>query len=606
MAYHQIVRDLLKLQWIRVLYVPLVLLVLPLKVSGQDLEHIADEKPISLNGVVTASLSSYSASGMDERHTPFTWMFEGSPTLSLYGIQIPFSFIVSEQQREFRQPFNQFGLSPSYKRFTAHLGYRNMNFSRYTLAGHTFMGGGFEFKPGIFRVSGMYGRFQVAIEELAPDAVVSDDQVYVDPAYERNGYGFKVGLGGARDFVDINMLYAGDDSNSLSRVPIMSDVLPSENLVLGINSRIDIMQEGSTTLSFEAEGAGSVFTRDVRSAKIATASIPRGVHNIFRITESTSLTFATQAALAFRMTSFQARINWERVEPDYRSLGTYYLLTDLERWTFAPTLTLFENKLRLNTSIGLEHDNLLNSRVRTTNRFIGSGAISYNPSQKFGIDLNYSNYTTEQKRALTIADLRDTLPDGSLRLTNNVSQSITVAPRLLFQEESLNQMVAFVAAYQEYQDRTAGLGGLSDSKALTASINYNRAYLQLGRTIGASLIFSRAEAGIAETRMIGGSINGSINLLTTEPEEGESANTQSSPLTISGSFGLTTSKVSTLNSSTFSLNETLNGSYKATENNIFTLSLYAAQNSGYETAFGAVEGYGELTASLSYSHLFDF
>jgi hypothetical protein len=593
-----------------VLYVPLLLHVLfPNSAAAQDLETIADEKPISLNGAISATLTSYNASGMEDRHTPFTWLIEGSPTLALFGIQIPFTFIVSEQQREFRQPFNQFGLTPTYKRFTGHLGYASMNFSRYTLAGHTFLGAGFDFKPGIFRLSALYGRFQIAIEENIPLDEPSDEPStlpYVDPAYERFGYGAKIGIGGDRDFFDLNMFYAGDDSSSLTRVPTESDVLPAENLVIGMNSRIDILQEGSTTLSIEAEGASSVFTRDVRAATMTSTSIPRGIHDIFRITEATSFTFATQAALAFRMQSFQAKINWERVEPDYRSLGTYYLLTDIERWTFAPTLMMLDNKLRLNTSIGLEHDNLLNERVRTTNRFIGSAAISYNPSQAFGIDLNYSNFTTDQKRAITIADLRDTLPDGSLRLTHNISQSITVAPRLLFQEESLNQMIAFVGAYQEYQDRTPGLSNLSDSKALTASINYNRAYLQLGRTIGASLIFSRAEAGLAQTRMIGGSINGSINLLTPEPKEGEDASTASSPLTISGTFGVTTSKVSTLNTSTFSLNETLNASYKATENNVFTFSVYASQNSGYETDFGEVEGYGELTATLSYSHLLDF
>jgi hypothetical protein len=573
-----------------------MVLLSPQRAHAQNIETITGEKPVGLNGAVTASLSSYTASGTPDRHTPFTWTIEGSPTLSLYGISIPFTFILSEQQRDFRQPFNQFGLSPTYKRFTAHLGYRNMNFSRYTLAGHTFLGAGFDFKPGIFKFAAMYGRFQKAIEEeLTTDSALSNQYSTTDPAFARSGYAAKLGIGGDRDFVDLNMFFARDDTSSLDHIPFKSDVLPSENLVLGLNSRIDILNEGTTSLSVEGEGAASVFTRDVRAAKITSTPIPEGIHGIFRITESTSFTFATQAALAFRMPEFQARINWERVEPDYRSLGTYYLLTDLERWTFAPTVILLQNKLRLATSIGLEHDNLLNNRVRTTNRFIGSGSVSYNPSQTFGIDANYSNYSTDQKRAITQADLRDTLPDGSLRLTNNVSQSVSIAPRMLFQEESLNQMVTFVAAYQEYQDRTNGISNLSDSKALTASVNYNRAYLQLGRTIGGSIIFSRAEAGIAQTRVIGGSVNGSISML------------EEKALTLSASLGATTSKISTLASSTFSLNETLNGNYKLTEQNILTLSLYASQNSGYQTSFGTdVDGYGEITTTLSFSHLFDF
>jgi hypothetical protein len=584
------------------IFVPLVLCALsvlfPQIAAAQDLETIADEKPLTLTGPISATITAYSANGPDEPFTdqgrsPFSWLIEGAPTLSLFGIQVPFSFIISEQEREFRQPFDQYGLSPTYKSFTAHLGYRNMNFSRFTLAGHTFLGGGFEFKPGILRLQAMYGRFQRAVQE-------DTSRFDVEPAYERIGYAVKAGIGGQRDFVDLNMLYAADDSSSLTSPLIFADILPAENLVLGLNSRIDILNEGSTTLSIEGEGAASVFTRDARAPKYTASPIPEGIHKIFRITEATSFNFASQAALAFRIPEFQARINWERIEPEYQSLGTYYILTDLERWTFAPTVSLMESKLRLSTSIGLEHDNLLEERARTTNRLIGSGAISYNPSSKFGVDLNYSNYTTEQKRALTRVDLRDTLPDGSLRLTHNVSQSITVAPRFVFQDAegdeapSLNQIISFVAAYQEYQDQTEGIGDLADSKALTASINYNRAYLQLGRTIGGSIIFSRAQAGISKVLMLGGSVTGSMSML------------EEKALTLSASLGATSSSISTVDATTFSLNETLNGSYKASERNIFTLSVYASQNSGYETAFGVQEGNGELTATLSYSHLLDF
>lgn len=557
--------------------------------SAQNLESIDEEKPVGFAGALTASVSAYEASGIQDRHTPFTWILEGSPTLSLYGVQIPFTIIVSEQQRDFRQPFNQFGLSPTYKSFTGHLGYRNLAYSRYTLNGHTFLGGGFDFKPSWFRLQGMYGRFQRAVEE-------DTSRFDIEPAYDRTGYAVKVGIGGHRDFFDLNMLYARDDSNSLRTVPLRYDIRPSENLVLGMNTRFDIIDE----LSLEAEGAASVFTRDTRAPKMSSNSIPREVHDIFVIRESTSLIVASQASVNLRLPTFQTRLLYERVEPDYRSLGTYYLLTDLERWTLTPTLLLLENKLRLAASAGFEHDNLLNNRQRTTNRFIGSGAISYNPSQRFGIDLNYSNYTTDQKRVMTRGDFLDTLPDGTPRLMNNVSQSISVAPRLMFQEmsdgqSSMSQIVSFVAAYQEYVDRTVGISGLANSKALTTSLNYNRAYLQEGRTIGGSIIFSTATAGIAETQVIGGSVNGSMSML------------EEKALTLSASLGATSSSVSTLGSNTFSLTQTLNGSYKITDSNILNLSLYATENSGYTTSLGTdVDGYSEITTTLSFTHTFDF
>src|SRR5665213_1267612 len=123
---------------------------------AQDLESISHQKPLGLDGAITFSGTDYQANGIPYRREPFSWTISGSPTLSFYGVQMPFSFILSEQERSFRQPFDQFGASPQYKWMTLHLGYRSMMFSHYTLAGVTFLGAGFEATPGVIRLSGMY------------------------------------------------------------------------------------------------------------------------------------------------------------------------------------------------------------------------------------------------------------------------------------------------------------------------------------------------------------------------------------------------------------------------------------------------------------------
>jgi len=80
------------------------------------------------------------------------WYLQGSPVITVYGIVLPFSFRLSEQQRDFRQPFNQFGVSPYYKWAKLHLGYRSHNWSTYALAGHSITGVGLELTPGKFQV----------------------------------------------------------------------------------------------------------------------------------------------------------------------------------------------------------------------------------------------------------------------------------------------------------------------------------------------------------------------------------------------------------------------------------------------------------------------
>ena len=108
--------------------------------NAQNLEGLSQQKPVILSGGLTARLSFYDANGINNRRQPFSYIFTGSPTISIFNsFTIPLSFTYSEQDRSFRQPFNQFGMSPYYKWITIHAGYRNINYSQFTLAGHPFL-----------------------------------------------------------------------------------------------------------------------------------------------------------------------------------------------------------------------------------------------------------------------------------------------------------------------------------------------------------------------------------------------------------------------------------------------------------------------------------
>lgn len=132
--------------------------------QSQNLEGISKQKPVILSGGITARAMFYDANGITNRRQPFSYIFTGSTTISIFNsFTIPLSFTYSEQDRSFRQPFNQFGMSPYYKWITIHAGYWNVNYSQFTLAGHTFLGAGIELRPGIFRFDIISGRFNRAI-----------------------------------------------------------------------------------------------------------------------------------------------------------------------------------------------------------------------------------------------------------------------------------------------------------------------------------------------------------------------------------------------------------------------------------------------------------
>ena len=194
---------------------------------AQNLESIGTEKPILVSGGISASQIFYTADGIESRRDPYSYFLTGNLNLSLYGWSVPLSFALSNQNRSFQQPFNQFGLHPTYKWVTGHFGYANMSFSPYTLSGHIFRGAGVELVPGKFHFSAMVGQLQRAV----PIDTVRNSV----PAFERNGFGFKTGYRDGGDFAELSVFHGEDDVNSLNILPEDNSLLPEENLAIGLS-----------------------------------------------------------------------------------------------------------------------------------------------------------------------------------------------------------------------------------------------------------------------------------------------------------------------------------------------------------------------------------
>ncbi len=455
---------------------------------------------VGISGNLSASATNYSISGMDRRRQPFSWLVNGYVTAKIYGISIPFSAVVSEQQRTFRQPFNQYGISPKYKWITIHAGYRSIHFSDYTLAGATFLGGGIELQPGLLRVAAIYGRFQKAVGEdtLAPYLVV--------PAFKRMGYAFKMGFGSRTSFVDFILFKAKDDTASLRKIPQKMDVLPAENLVAGVNSHISFGRR----IHFNGEIAASAFSRDIRAPEYDVGDNPtlNMFKNLFTVRTSSHANTATKAALRFDLKKFYLNVKYNRIDPDYQTLGAYYFNTDVENITLAPALYLLHRKLNITTSIGRQRDNLNNQKLATTKRTIGSLNIAINPNESFFLNMRYGNYNTNQ--AAGIRPLTDTTH------VQNISQNFMLAPRINLKQGDNLHLISLVFSMQSFIDQNPITKILTDSKSLTISPSYSFTMTKSGFNIAISGSNTNAELGGIDTRIssanlaIGGRLAGQL------------------------------------------------------------------------------------------------
>ena len=68
---------------------------------GQQVEKMLKSKPVELSGSVNLTGIFYNARGIPNRYLPFNYVISGTPVLSIYGFQVPVSFIIGKQQSWF-------------------------------------------------------------------------------------------------------------------------------------------------------------------------------------------------------------------------------------------------------------------------------------------------------------------------------------------------------------------------------------------------------------------------------------------------------------------------------------------------------------------------
>ncbi|WP_020601206.1 hypothetical protein [Spirosoma panaciterrae] len=530
--------------------------------------------PVKVSGGLNAYAGFYTASGISARNQPSPFGLSGSVTVALPGgISLPFSAVLGNQGSSFRQPFNQFGVSPTYKWATVHAGYRNVSFSPFTLAGHTFLGGGVELNPGKLRLGAVYGRFNKAIStNLAEPDII--------PAYQRTGYALKIGYGKSDNYVDLIMLRAKDDTASITSAPqsVSQTVTPAENMVVGLTSRLLILKH----ITVEVDEAVSAYTRDVRSSLVSAEgsnAVTRFFGKLFTPRLSTQLTQATQAAIGYRGKMAGIKLQYKRIDPNFQTMGAYYFQSDIESYAIAPNLSLLEGKLRLSGSYGIQYDNLVNNKNARTGRSIGSLIVSYNPATAFGIDVQLSNYGISQQ-----AGLRPII--DTLKLAQN-NFSATVNTRYTLQSEEVVSLFTLSATRQQLSDLNQRTAAFTNNTNTNLNLGYF--YQQIKNGLGANLLLSYTQADMAQgmnTKFYGPTLGVTKNFLTNK-------------LNTSANASYLINQQTNLNGETLNgqvINASANAGYQVSKRQNLNLQLlYLNSNTGV-----AEQRYNELRGTLGY------
>ena len=449
-----------------------------LSVSAQNLGKMSP-KAFEVRGSLTANVQMYQANGIASRRQPFTWYLTGTPVVKWLGMTFPFTLVVSEQERRFSQPFNQYGVSPYYKSLKLHLGYRNVRFSDYTLGGANFLGAGVEYTPKNVRLGFVYGQFARAINEDASGQDVRYQ--YIRPVYQRIGWAAKIGVGSQKSYVDFSVFKAKDVIGSINAPSLKSRVLPMENLAIGLKNHFGFFKQ---KLTFDLDVGASLLTRN---------SLKRDVENpepwqdklldIVAVNVSSNFFTAGSAALGLRFKQGAIRAIYQRVDSDYQSLGAYYFQNDVEQVTIAPTFMLFKNKLVINGSVGRSHDNLNGKKGATTHRNVSSVNLSMNPIKRLTIGLNYSNFGVGQSRGM--GDFfNDSLAVSVVNTSYNATVNYSLGSKIS------QQSFGIMATYQNTNDQNVFTRQYAGASSMIGVVTYNFSHIprRLSSTIALSYV----------------------------------------------------------------------------------------------------------------------
>jgi hypothetical protein len=339
---------------------------------GQDVEAVAKAPWVVANGGIAFNQIVNTTNGANAQNS-YSYFLTGNLNLNFFGvINAPLSFAYSNQQFSSRAslPFNRFSIAPSYKWVKVYAGYASLQFSPYTLTGHEIFGGGVELTPGSkFKVTAIYGRLKKAVHE--------EDITGAEPVYKRMGGGFKSEYTGERFDVSINLFKAKDVPNSIHFInPDSISVMPQDNLSGSIYLNLKITDQ----LRFNTEYGISAMNRDVgRNSDF----------NLFDGSGDVAIYHAMRHNIVYSSPVGNVGATYERVAPNYATLGSYYMLNDYENIT-ANFSTAFKT-VNIAVNGGYQHDNLEKQKNATSSRMIYSGNVSATVGQQWNVGANLSN-----------------------------------------------------------------------------------------------------------------------------------------------------------------------------------------------------------------------
>jgi len=386
-----------------------------------------------LHGTASVSGESYSSDGLAIPNRPdrSSRVVSG---LSVGVIQdqmrIPVSALFSDDQVAFRQNINQVAVAPRFRWAGLTAGNFSPQFSSYTLADATILGGGIELAPKNWHLGLVSGRARKSITQVA-------SALGVLPQFARNMTAGRIGYGNPlANSVEFSILRATDDPHSIA----------------GAESTLTLTPEGNTVYSVRAQGL--MPTRHLRA--VVETALSR--YDRDRRADASSVDGRALGVQLFHETGMaRFGVKGEYLNGGFMTLGNSGITGDRVDVGVNAHMAFLQGKLAVDGNAGLRNDAVSAALAAETRRRNYGLTGSWQPGPRFGADAQMAIFSSE-------SDATDSLFLGN----TNTTRVFSVAPRTMWTLGKIQNSVSCSATLQKSEN-----GGLvADTKSLSLLGNY--------------------------------------------------------------------------------------------------------------------------------------
>jgi hypothetical protein len=460
-------------------------------VWGQELSNVGKSPLLKVDGGIALNQDWHWSDLPGSYRQPYAYTLVANLNLSIYGWSIPLSGMFSNKHWSYQQPFNQFSVNPSYKWIHLYMGYNSMTFSNYTLNGHRFFGGGVELTPSSkWKISAMAGRMQ--------ERVLPDSAGYIVPAFYRIGSGLRTEYSFTGGNIALSAFYAKDDAHSLAGYDSLP-VTPAENLAIAVSSTFTVL----TNFKANIEYSTSLFTEDIQSP------LNEGQYKampIYNRKTSTHQYNALKSNFNYNSPLGSIGVGYERVEPGFRTLGAYTTVNDFENYTLNYAGQIVPEKVSLATSLGLQRDDLANTKAQDNKRWVGSLSVGFTPVKAVNASLMYGNFRNYTHVRTGFENINNTNPYpvtdtlDYTQISETMGATVSISPTA---NEKTRRSIMMSVNYQQASAQQSDNLNHSKNRFVNGMFGYNHTMIKQKLSLSTSVNLNRNKADSITTITIG-------------------------------------------------------------------------------------------------------